>query len=248
MNRPPKKIPKKLLNGYSMNGQIDILNWWINNMNSTSLDWTDELINAHIEAFSNDNIQQFNYIEIEPYRGAAKLHLHAIMEYPIDNKDVAIVGSLKPWIESICINNNAKSITTVEYNVPICNHPKIKTISYNDFTNESNKYDVIITFSSVEHSGLGRYGDALNPDGDIETMNVIHNALKSDGIVLWGAPVGYDCVAFNAHRIYGKKRLKLLFQKFNIVKWFGYDESILNKWTEANVTNFVQPVILLNKI
>jgi hypothetical protein len=28
-------------------------------------------------------------------------------------------------------------------------------------------FDAIVTFSSVEHSGLGRYGDALNPWGDI---------------------------------------------------------------------------------
>ena len=28
----------------------------------------------------------------------------------------------------------------------------------------------MVTFSSIEHSGLGRYGDSLNPWGDLITM------------------------------------------------------------------------------
>ena len=73
--------------------------------------------------------------------------------------------------------------------------------------------DVIITFSSVEHSGLGRYGDPLNPDGDIETMNSIYNNLKKDGLLIWGAPVcEKDGLVWNKHRIYGPKRLLLLFK------------------------------------
>ena len=43
-------------------------------------------------------------------------------------KKIAVIGSLTPWIESIAINYGNSDITTVEYNVPICN--KIKTISY----------------------------------------------------------------------------------------------------------------------
>ena len=32
------------------------------------------------------------------------------------------------------------------------------------------KYDAMVTFSSLEHSGLGRYGDGLNPWGDLIAM------------------------------------------------------------------------------
>ena len=28
-------------------------------------------------------------------------------------------------------------------------------------------FDAVVSFSSIEHSGLGRYGDALNPWGDL---------------------------------------------------------------------------------
>ena len=32
-------------------------------------------------------------------------------------------------------------------------------------TNE--KFDAVVSFSSLEHSGLGRYGDAINPWADV---------------------------------------------------------------------------------
>ena len=31
-------------------------------------------------------------------------------------------------------------------------------------------FDAVVSFSSIEHSGLGRYGEALNPWGDLITM------------------------------------------------------------------------------
>ena len=31
-------------------------------------------------------------------------------------------------------------------------------------------FDLIVTYSSLEHSGLGRYGDSLNPWADLITM------------------------------------------------------------------------------
>ena len=30
------------------------------------------------------------------------------------------------------------------------------------------KFDACVSISSYEHDGLGRYGDPLNPDGDLE--------------------------------------------------------------------------------
>jgi hypothetical protein len=49
---------------------------------------------------------------------------------------------------------------------------KVKTMVPFDFrmsflNNTLGSFDAIVTFSSIEHSGLGRYGDALNPWGDI---------------------------------------------------------------------------------
>ena len=67
---------------------------------------------------------------------------------------MAVIGSISPWIEVILLNYE-NNVTTVEYNVPDSKTEKIKSLSYWDFIKTEKKYDCIITFSSIEHSGLG---------------------------------------------------------------------------------------------
>ena len=41
----------------------------------------------------------------------------------IKGKDVLIIGTQIPWIEMIAVLNDAKSVTTMEYNVITTDHP-----------------------------------------------------------------------------------------------------------------------------
>ena len=54
----------------------------------------------------------------------------------------------------------------------------------------------------VEHVGLGRYGDPLDPDADLQAMAELKRALAPGGQLLFVVPVGRPRVAFNAHRVY----------------------------------------------
>lgn len=54
----------------------------------------------------------------------------------------------------------------------------------------------------VEHVGLGRYGDPLDPDGDLKAMAELRRVLAPSGELLFVVPVGKPRVQFNAHRIY----------------------------------------------
>jgi hypothetical protein len=56
-------------------------------------------------------------------------------------------------------------------------------------------FDAMVTFSSLEHSGLGRYGDGLNPWGDLITMAKVWCALKPGGRALVGVPAGSDQIS-----------------------------------------------------
>ena len=98
----------------------------------------------------------------------------------------------------------------------------------------------VVSYSSIEHDGLGRYGDALNPRGDLDEMRRLAALLNPSGLcpahppprtpptagapradrrggagaaglLLLGVPVGRDALVFNAHRIYGPRRLALLY-------------------------------------
>ena len=102
-----------------------------------------------------------------------------------------------------------------------------------------------ITFSSIEHSGLGRYGDPLDPNGDIKAMEDIYRNLKKDGFLIWGGPVGHDAVVWNCHRIYGGIRLPLLFNKFKEIEWVDCNKDKL--LTSELKRGAVQPVVVLQK-
>jgi hypothetical protein len=83
-------------------------------------------------------------------------------------------------------------------------------------------YDVVLSYSSIEHSGLGRYGDALDPDGDLKTIRVIRDHLKDNGGFLLGVPVSNeDVLGWNAHRVYGPHRLAYVLEGFTKLDTIG---------------------------
>jgi hypothetical protein len=247
---PPKNIPAELVNEYTMNGEIPVFGWYFNSLGENNLNWTNEYLQAFIDSFSINNI--LNQKEFhKPYPNCAYYFLYTFTKYihNIRNKNIAIIGSTDPWIEAILVNLGVKTVTTVEYNVPVCNHAIIKTISYEDFCKSPTKYDAIISYSSIEHSGLGRYGDPLNPRGDIETMNEIYKALFPGGLCFLGIPVGKDALVWNAHRIYGVKRLQIVLDKFKEIEWIAYDKNIIYSDIDAKETAIgtFQPIIILEK-
>jgi hypothetical protein len=245
---PSREIPNDLILKYSMNGKIPIFDYWLNDSvnNNQKIVWSKEYLDNFINIYKPDNIKNDKSIYGSYGNHSVLKLLESFEKYNIINKNVAVIGSQSPWIESILLNLGNK-VTTIEYNVPECNYNNLKCKHYfTDFKDTKEMYDTIVTFSSIEHSGLGRYGDPLDPDGDIKAMTDIYNNLKSNGLCIWGAPVGADVLAWNAHRIYGKIRLPLLFNKFQEVEWFGDKETLLN----LNVTKdaVYQPVVVLKKI
>ena len=79
----------------------------------------------------------------------------------VKGKSVLVIGSITPWIETILLAEGAKHITTLDYTVYECDHPKIRTITPSGLADLVRKskikpFDALITHSSIEHTGLGR--------------------------------------------------------------------------------------------
>ena len=54
--------------------------------------------------------------------------------------------------------------------------------------------DLIFSFSSLEHDGLGRYGDPINPFADLESIARAWCMLRDGGTFMLGLPVALDTV------------------------------------------------------
>ena len=87
---------------------------------------------------------------------------------------------------------------------------------------ENNSISSLSCMHTVEHIGLGRYGDQLDPDGDIKAISELKRVLKTGGDLLFVTPVGKPRVEFNAHRIYSFEQIieyfsPLILKEFSLI-------------------------------
>lgn len=75
-----------------------------------------------------------------------------------------------------------------------------------DLTNlrfEDSSIKSLSCMHTVEHIGLGRYGDPIDPTGDIKAAKELSRVLASEGQLLFVVPIGNKSkIEWNAHRIY----------------------------------------------
>ncbi|MEI7466365.1 MAG: DUF268 domain-containing protein [Burkholderiales bacterium] len=64
----------------------------------------------------------------------------------------------------------------------------------------------------IEHVGLGRYGDPLDPQGAFKAAGELNRVLKPGGRLYLSTPVGRERVCFNAHRVSSPH---------TVLKWFS---------------------------
>ena len=67
--------------------------------------------------------------------------------------------------------------------------------------------DCVSCLHTLEHFGLGRYGDKINPDGWKDGLVNLVKILKRDGVLWLSVPVGIERVEFNAHRVFDPRTI-----------------------------------------
>ncbi|KAK9813311.1 hypothetical protein WJX72_012344 [[Myrmecia] bisecta] len=72
-----------------------------------------------------------------------------------------VYGSETPWVEAILFSEGAAQVTTVEYHPIQSSYSKLHTMHPHDLAKkfagqQLGKYDFAVSYSSLEHAGLGR--------------------------------------------------------------------------------------------
>jgi len=83
-----------------------------------------------------------------------------------------------------------------------------------------NSIDSLSCLHTVEHVGLGRYGDPLDYDGDLKAIAELKRVVKPGGSLLFVTPVGKARIVYNAHRIYSYDQIIRYFDGF-VLKEFS---------------------------
>jgi len=66
---------------------------------------------------------------------------------------------------------------------------------------EDNALFSLSCLHTIEHIGLGRYGDAINPKGFEQALLQLQRVIAPGGYLLLSMPVGWERVEFNAQRV-----------------------------------------------
>ena len=99
--------------------------------------------------------------------------LEAMTGHVANGSSVLVVGSAEPWHEAVCLALGASRVTTVDYGMREYEHPQLDQVNasfWNQLNDANLGYDVVVAALSLDHDGLGRYGDPIAPDGDLLTM------------------------------------------------------------------------------
>jgi len=127
--------------------------------------WSANEINILIKHAKNEGHLSSKYrgLNLEIWRGLKHVN--------VTGHKVLVIGSESPWVEALAIAAGAQHVWTLEYAQLITDHRQITTVSPPQFLVQARQgilaFDTVVTASSLEHSGLGRYNDGLNPWGDI---------------------------------------------------------------------------------
>lgn len=140
---------------------------------------------------------------------------------------VAHVATFRP-IEVMDIrplNHNISNINFVQLDLMIGNEKFIE------------KYDSLSCLHTLEHLGLGRYGDPINPSGHLDGFNNLYKMLAKDGILYFSVPIGEQRIEFNAHRVFSISYLLEMFADKFVIKSFSYvdDGGELHKDIELSI-------------
>jgi len=217
MNKPLMNIPNNLLKDFTLDGKIGVWNYYRDDTQDS-------------EVYLEYNREQINLLMIKAKNketggyGDTDTFLYNLLEkYSIDKKTVAIMGSVSPWYESICLEFGG-SPTTIEYNKIISKDNRLKTITVKEYDKNPICFDCAISISSFEHDGLGRYGDPIDPYGDIKAMKKMKKTIKKDGLLFLAVPFGKDQLLWNLHRVYGRIRFPMLTDGWEIIDSCGFEE------------------------
>lgn len=82
-----------------------------------------------------------------------------------------------------------------------------------------NSIDSMSALCSLEHFGLGRYGDPIDPEACFKCFENIQRKITDGGNLYISVPVGKERVEYNAHRIFYPKTIVDSFNKMKLIEF-----------------------------
>lgn len=115
----------------------------------------------------------------------------------------------------------------------------VLTCDAKNLTIPDDSFDLVLSLCALEHFGLGRYGDAFDPDADRKAFSEMIRVLNPGGLLLFTTTItrAVPSVAFNAHRIYSYPMLETFCSGLKCVEERFYSHEKIGFCTLQEVTD-----------
>lgn len=145
---------------------------------------------------------------------------HILKRKPKEHVDVGSTYSMSGYISKITkavfvdirpIKTSLKNLTVIDGD--------ILNLPFKD-----NSIESLSCLHVVEHIGLGRYGDPIDPDGTRKACKDLSRVLAKGGYLYFSLPIGKERICFNAHRVFDPKTIIRYFRKLQLVEFNVVDD------------------------
>lgn len=181
--RPPPQVPEGMWEEFTDLGSTPVLNWYLDNSHASYYTvWPGPHLKAmrHMVAERRPGV---NYPKVDVLLYEYLDKLGGLDHFT--SASVVIMGSAVPWYEALALECGAFQTVTIEYNRVQYGDPRMLAIQPHEYwamdSASRPRFDLGMSISSFEHDGLGRYGDPVNPSGDLEAMAEMEKIIVDGG-------------------------------------------------------------------
>lgn len=90
---------------------------------------------------------------------------------------------------------------------------------------EDNSVGSLSCLHVIEHIGLGRYGDPIDPEGSRKAAAELQRIVSSGGELFLSLPIGRERICFNAHRVHAPNSVLGMLSQLKLVEFSYVDDN-----------------------
>lgn len=122
---------------------------------------------------------------------------------PVDARLIVDLGSAESILPLQIASSTRAEVTAVDLRDFPFQHTQLhfRRADLRELPFKEGSFEAAVCLSTIEHVGLGHYGDPIDPDGDAKALRETHRVLTPSGKLIGTFPLGSGAIT-EVHRLY----------------------------------------------